>query len=131
MKIISTILLATLACMTLACGYSKKTTPPVAGNMPAIATLSPNTISAGSAKFTLTVDGSNFNSNASVNWGGAAQTTAFVNGGQLTIAVPASAVTSQGTVAITVTNPGTTGTGQYGSGGTLPETSTPMTFTIN
>jgi hypothetical protein len=30
-----------------------------------------------------------------------------------------------------VTNPGTTGTGIYGSGGTLPETSSPMSFMVN
>ena len=131
MKTIYALVLAILASVTLGCGYSAKTTPPVAGTMPAIAALSPNSTTAGSADFTLTVNGTNFGTKASVNWGGVAQTTTYVNGTQLSIAVPAAAVANSGTVAITVTNPGTTGTGQYGSGGTLPETSAPMTFTIN
>jgi len=131
MKTISALVLAILACVTLGCGYSSKTTPPVAGSMPAIATLSPDNTNAGSSDFMLTVNGSNFNANAAVNLGGVAQATTHVTGSQLTITVPASAVASQGTIAVTVTNPATKGTGQYGSGGTLAETSTPVTFTIN
>ena len=79
----------------------------------------------------LTVNGSKFNTNAVVNWSGAAQATTYVNGSQLTAAIPASAIATAATVQITVTNPGTSGTGMYGSGGTLPETSNSMTFTIN
>ncbi len=132
MKTVSTTLLATLIALTLACGYSAKTTPPVAGTVPAIAQLSPNAATAGGAAFMLTVDGSNFGSKAVVNWNGTAQAaTTYVSGGQLTVAVPASAIAASGTVQVTVTNPGTTGTGIYGTGGTLPETSTAMSFTIN
>jgi hypothetical protein len=40
-------------------------------------------------------------------------------------------VMTSGMVNITVTNPGTSGTGMYGSGGTLPATSSAVTFTIN
>jgi hypothetical protein len=79
----------------------------------------------------LTVDGTHFGSKAVVNWNGTAQATTFVSSGQLTVAVPASAVATAANVQITVTNPGTTGSGPYGGGGTLPETSTAMTFTIN
>ena len=81
------------------------------------------------AAFVLTVNGSSFNGNAAVNWNGAAMTTTYVTTGQLTAMVPASAITTAGTIAVTVTNPGTKG-GQYG-GGTQPETSTSMTFTVN
>ena len=117
---------------SVACGYTAKTTAPVAGTMPAITELAPNSATAGSAAFTLTVNGSNFGSKAVVNWNGAAQTaTTFVSAGQLMVAVPASAIATSGTVAVTVTNPGTSGTGLYGNGGTLAETSTAMTFTIN
>jgi hypothetical protein len=35
------------------------------------------------------------------------------------------------TVKVSVTNPGTPGTGLYGGGGTLPETSAAMDFTVN
>jgi len=129
MKLLTTTLLVTLLTLTLACGYSHKTTPPSAGNMPAIQTLNPNTATHGQAGFMLTVNGSNFNNNAVVNWNSSAQTTQFVSGAQLTVAVPASAIMNAGSVQVTVTNPGTPG-GIYG-GGTQAETSSPMTFTIN
>lgn len=131
LKTVETTLLVTLLATTLACGYSSKMTPPAAGNVPAIAQLAPASMNAGSAGFTLTVNGSKFNANAMVNWGGAAQTTAYVSGSQLSVAIPASAIAAAGTVSVTVTNPGTAGTGMYGSGGTMSETSNSMTFTIN
>jgi len=64
---------------------------------------------------------------------GTAQTsnTTFVSGNQLMVAVPAAAIATSGTVSVTVTNPGSPGTGMYGSGGTLAETSSPMDFTIH
>ena len=125
-----TTFLAALIALTLACGYSSKTTPPVAGAVPAITQLSPDSATAGGTAFMLTVNGSNFGTKAAVNWNGVAQTTTYVSGGQLTVAVPASLIAASGNVSVTVTNPGTQGNGMYG-GGTLPETSTAMTFTIN
>jgi hypothetical protein len=125
-------LLTTLLALTLACGYSSKTTPPSAGTVPAITQLNPDGATAGGAAFMLTVNGSNFGTKAVVNWNGTAQTaTTYVSGSQLTLAIPASLIMNSGTVQITVTNPGTPGTGIYGSGGTTAETSSPMNFTIN
>jgi|SRR5271169_6698174 len=130
MKIAKTLFLAGLIAAGLACGYSSKaTTPPSAGTMPAISALAPNSTNSGGPAFVLTVNGNNFNGNASINWNGTAQTTAHVNGSQLTATIPATAITTSGTVAVTVTNPGTSG-GIYG-GGTSTETSNSMTFTIN
>jgi hypothetical protein len=123
--------LAVLLSLLLACGYNAKTTPAMAGSMPTIAALSPSGTAAGSPAFTLTVNGSNFGSKAVVNWNGAAQTTTMVSANQLTMAVPAAAVATSTTVSITVTNPATSGTGMYGGGGTLAETSSPMSFAIN
>jgi hypothetical protein len=133
MNTVKTMSLVTLIALTLACGYSSKTTPPTAGTMPAISQLAPESVTAGGAAFTLTVNGSNFGTKAVVNWNGTAQTsnTTYVSGNQLTVAVPASLITASGTVQITVTNPATSGTGIYGSGGTLAETSSAMDFTIN
>jgi len=131
MKSVKTTLLVTLIAMTLACGYSSKATPPVAGTMPTIAQLAPSSTAAGGATFTLTVNGTNFGSKAVVNWNGVATTTTYVTGSQLTVLVPASDIAASGMVQITVTNPATVGTGQYGSGGTLAETSSPVNFTIN
>jgi len=134
LKPVTTTLLVALIAFTVACGYSSKSTmPPVAGTTPTIAALAPNSATAGSGAFTLTVNGTNFGSKAVVNWNGAAQTsnTMFVSASQLTVAVPAASIATAGSVTVTVTNPGTPGTGLYGGGGTLPETSSPMTFTIN
>lgn len=134
MKIAKTVLILTMFALTLACGYnSPKSTPPVAGTMPAIAQLNPDSASHGSAGFNMIVNGSNFSTKAYVNWNGAAQTanTTFVTANQLTVTVPAALIANSGDVQITVTNPGTAGTGPYGNGGTLAETSAAMTFTIN
>jgi hypothetical protein len=45
--------------------------------------------------------------------------------------VSAADIANAATVPVTVTNPAKSGTGAYGSGGTLAETSGPMNFTIN
>jgi hypothetical protein len=67
-----------------------------------------------------------------VNWNGVSPTanTTLVGASQLTVAVPAAAISTAGPITVTVTNPGTPGTGIYGSGATVPETSTPMEFTV-
>ena len=133
MKTVQTALLAGLIAGTLACGYSSKAAaPPTAGPMPAIAQLVPPSATSGGAAFTLTVNGTNFAGKATVNWNGIAQTgTSFVTANQLTVTIPGSAIATPGTVKVSVTNPGTPGMGQYGGGGTLPETSTTMDFTVN
>jgi IPT/TIG domain len=133
LKPVNTIVVAALIALTVACGYSSKTTPPVAGTMPAISQLSPDSATAGGAAFVLTVNGTNFSSKAVVNWNGAAQTanTTYVSGSQLMVTVPASAIATSGAVAVTVTNPATPGSGVYGTGATLAETSTMMNFTVN
>ena len=92
MKTTNSILLGILTVITLACGYSSKNNNTGGTSMPAIANLSPGSANAGDPAFMLTVNGSNFASNAVVNWNSAAQATTVVNGGQLTIAVPAAAV---------------------------------------
>ena len=132
MRFFAAMMLVTLIAFPLACGYSSKSTPAVAGTVPAIAQLTPPNATHGGAAFTLTVNGTNFGAQAVVNWNGVAQasSTTYVSGSQLTLAVPASAITAAGSVSVTVTNPGTPGTGMYG-GGTLPETSAAMSFTVN
>ena len=133
LKPVNTILLAALIALTAACGYSAKMTAPGAGTMPAISQLSPDSATAGGAAFVLTVNGSNFGSKAVVSWNGVAQTTntTYVSGSQLMVSVPAAAIATSGTVAVTVTNPATPGAGIYGTGATLAETSTMMNFTVN
>ena len=50
----------------------------------------------GGPDFTLTVNGSNFLSNATVAWNGAPLATKFVSAGQLTALVPAALIASCG-----------------------------------
>jgi hypothetical protein len=132
MKTVSVLLLAILC---FGCGgYSApKTPPPQAGVVPAIAAIIPNGANHGDPGFTLTVNGSTFNANAVVNWNGVAQTnTTHPAMNQLTVAVPASAIATAGTVEVSVTNPGSsTPGGPYGGTTTKSETSAGMTFTIN
>jgi len=130
MKTIYIILLAAVIAVSLGCGYGSKNYSPTPGVMPAISQLSPNSATHGGTGFTLTINGTKFATNAVVNWNGAAQATAYVTGGQLTVSIPASMIATAGSVQVTVTNPATTGAGMYGGGGTMAETSAPTTFAI-
>jgi hypothetical protein len=116
--------------MGVGCGYSSKpTTPATPGSVPVISQLNPAATNAGAPAFNLEVDGTKFNTNATVTFGTTVINPTFVNSGKLTAMVPATAVATAGTVHVTVTNPGTPG-GQYG-GGTNPATSAAMDFTVN
>lgn len=74
--------------------------------VPAISSLSPGSVSAGSAAFTLTVNGSGFSNGATVQWNGSARTSSFVNASQLTASIAASDVVASGTAQITVVSNG-------------------------
>jgi cellulose 1,4-beta-cellobiosidase len=85
-------------------------TAPVA--VPTITVTAPKAISAGSPQFTITVTGTNFQPTSVVQWTPSATgspttalVTTFVSATQLTAVVPASLVSAQGTVNITVLNP--------------------------
>ena len=80
-------------------------TPSGSNTTPTITTISPNNTVAGSAAFTLTINGTNFVAASVVNFGGSALATTFVNSTQLTATIPAASVASTGTSAVTVTNP--------------------------
>jgi CSLREA domain-containing protein len=73
--------------------------------LPALTSLSPSTVVAGGAGFTLMVTGSNFLSSSVVQLNGTALTTTFVSATQLQVAVPASAIATAGTASITVFTP--------------------------
>lgn len=125
MRFMKTVSLLLLIAASLACGYRSSNTSMVP--MPAIAQLNPTSATAGSSAFTLTVNGSNFASNAVVNWNNSAQATTVVNSNQLLVAIAPAMISTSGTVQITVTNPGMTG--RYGN---LPaQMSAPADFTVN
>lgn len=88
--------------------------------VPALTSLQPSSIAAGSSAFTLTVTGTNFIASSVINFGGTALTTTYVSATQLTATVPASAVATAGTPSVTVSNPAPGG-----------GTSNALTFTVN
>ena len=81
-----------------------------------ITSLRPNSAPLGGADFTLTVNGTNFVSGATVLWGTTSLTTTFVSATQVIANVPASLIVSAGTTNVTVS---------AGSG-----TSNAVTFTV-
>ncbi len=87
---------------------------------PTVSSLNPTNVNAGTGALTLTVNGSNFVSGATVNWAGSARTTTYVSGTKLTASLTSSDVASAGSFSVTVTNP-TPGGG----------TSSAATFTVN
>jgi len=86
---------------------------------PALSSLSPPSVAAGSPAFTLTVTGSNFVSTSKVRWNGSDRTTTYVRSTQLGAAMLAADVAAIGSAQVTVFNP-TPGGG----------TSNSQTFTI-
>lgn len=67
--------------------------------------LEPMSAAPGGAQFTLGVNGANFVSGATVNWGQTALATTFLTASRLTATVPSADLTSPTTVVVTVTNP--------------------------
>lgn len=90
----------------LALGCAKHAVEPTSDNpVPAISSLSPVSVDAAGAAFTLTINGSGFIRSSAVSWNGEAMTTAFVSSTQLTVAVPAISIATTGAASIVVTNP--------------------------
>ncbi len=79
-------------------------------NPPAtLSSISPSSVAAGSAAFTLTVTGTNYNSQSQIRWDGNPQTTTFISSTQLSASIPASLIATAGTAQILVRNPGPAG----------------------
>ena len=91
--------------------------------VPVLNNLSPSNAITGSAALTLTVNGSNFVSGASVQWNNSARLTTFVSATQLRAQITADDLLSVRTVNVTVVNPSS----PAGGGGV----SNAATFTIN
>jgi len=74
--------------------------------VPYITSISPVSATPGGSSFTLTVNGVNFVSASTVNWGSTALSTTYVSAEQLTATVTSTLIASGGTGWITVSNPG-------------------------
>ncbi len=91
------------------------------GNTPApsITSISPTSVTAGSAALTLTVNGSGFVSTSVVQVGGTSESTSYVSGTQLTATVPASQIADGGSLTVSVEN------------GKLSSSGTPFNLIVN
>ena len=85
---------------------------------PSLTSLSPISATAGGPAFPLTANGSGFLAGSNILWNGSPLSTSYVSGTQLSALVSASLIASQGSVTVTVQNPG----------GVI---SNPLSFTIN
>ena len=77
-----------------------------ASGTPSISGLNPSSATAGGPALTLVVNGSGFLAGSTVQWNGSAMSTTYFSGAQLTAAIPANLIASQGAASVTVLNPG-------------------------
>ena len=124
------LLAITVAVAALSCG----TCPP----FPSIASISPDSATAGASQFLLTVSGNGFRHDSVVNWNGSFVVTTFVSTHQLIAVITAADIAQPGTVAVFVFNPpegGTTfvsgGIGVMSTTSCSGKTSTTVSFAIN
>src|SRR6266853_1300900 len=97
----------TLNVTSSSCGpITKPVTFTINNPVPAITSISPTCVTAGSGGFTLTVNGTNFVSTSTVKGNATSLATTFGSSTQLTATVPAALVATAGTGSITVVNPG-------------------------
>jgi hypothetical protein len=86
-------------------GTSAAATLTITNPLPSLSSISPASVSAGSAAFTLTLTGSGFIPGSVVRVNGASRTTTVVSGTQLTAQIPASDVATGANLSVTVFNP--------------------------
>jgi len=77
---------------------------------PFITSISPDMVTAGGQPFTLTVNGTNFQTGSQINFYSSPLPTTFVSAEQLAAVIPASLIMEAGKKPITVTNPDNGGT---------------------
>ena len=90
-------------------GTSPEATLTINNPVPTLTNISPNSAFKGDPAFTLTITGTNFVPGSVVRWNGADRTTTFVSSTQLTAALPATDLASDGTANVTVFNPAPVG----------------------
>ncbi len=72
---------------------------------PHIASISPTSVAAGGAAFTLTVNGTNFIATSTVSWSGQSRSTTFVSSTQVRAAISAADIAIKGIVQVSVSTP--------------------------
>jgi hypothetical protein len=97
--------LASVTVVDSATGSSNPATFTINNPVPTTTGLVPASITEPGAEFALTVSGTDFMNNSTVQWNGTSLTTSFVSPTQLRAAIPAAHVASAGIAAVTVFNP--------------------------
>jgi YVTN family beta-propeller protein len=87
------------------CGGSAGQPPSKSNPTPTVISISPNSVAAGAAAFTLTVSGTNYVTGSMIVFGGSALATTFVSSTELNASIPASSIAAAGDSTVTVTNP--------------------------
>lgn len=75
------------------------------GLRPFIGSISPNSTSAGSNQFLLTVNGNDFRRDSLVSWNGSFRVTSFLSSQQLAVVITAADIATSGSVLVFVFNP--------------------------
>jgi hypothetical protein len=78
-------------------------------SIPTVSSLNPNVGLASVSSFTLTITGSNFESNSFIFWNGAVIPATYLNSSELQVTISASDITQASTVNLFVVNPSATG----------------------
>jgi hypothetical protein len=110
--------------VTTAGGTSAPVTFTVTPPLPTITSLSPTSVAAGSAAFTLTINGSNFVQGMNTRWGSTWVGANVISSTQLTVLIPATLIATAGTASIQVY----TGNGGWSSAVSFAITSAPPTI---
>jgi hypothetical protein len=92
---------------------------------PSIASLAPTNATAGSTELVLVVNGNDFQRNSTIQWNGAARTTTFVSGHQVTATIPAADLAMPAVATVTVLSPPPSRPVTFGT--TAPTTSSATT----
>ena len=100
-------------------------------NTPVLTSMTPSSATVSGPQFTLTVNGSNFASGATVVWNGGLLVTTFVNATQLTATVPAGLIAGTGSANVTVINPSGTNTTSNALSFTITGAASPTISTLN
>jgi len=77
----------------------------IANPAPSVVSVSPSSVTAGAAAFTVTVNGSGFVNASVVRWNGATRPTTFVSGAQLQASITTADVAAAGTAQVSVASP--------------------------
>jgi len=95
-----------IALTLVGCGYGSRTynpgMPGTGSAAPAVASISPNSATAGSPALVMTVNGSNFGRDAVVYWNAQPMSTMFVSANQVAASVPATSLTTAAMIPIYV-----------------------------